>query len=434
MQNQLSRCSVSLLAFVAALSTRPVLAKQQQPEELREQCAAALLRSLKHANVNLRLHSAHALHSYGQTMPDETVVALTAVLREDHDLNVRLAAASSLTAFGEMADAALEAAAKNDPNPEVRLAASLGGEKQRWLNDEQAPPLERALMEMGMERDAVYMKQIPKGYQHPHPPLDSAKLLVAAPTLVPRLGLLLEHKDARIRIGAALLLAAMNERAMPAREKLLVAIKDKELQVRLAAWGALLQLGAPDVALLLASLNDPCFVIRQQAAYGLAKTRPARPEVLAALSNRLLKDPVVDVARWAAETIGELKPEASPEMLVVLGQGLKSRYWRVQESSANALGALPNLPAVGVRALVGTLRSRRVQGERFLQFTGFESENSVSIAVLHALGKQGAGAASAVSAIKAFTADPQEEVRRAATEALTAIKKAQTAENAAPAP
>jgi HEAT repeat protein len=434
MRSHLKRVSLSLLAYFAALSAQTVLAKPPQPEELRRKCAAALLRNLKHANVNLRIHSAHALHSYGQTMPVQTVVALTAVLREDHDLNVRLAAASSLGAFGEMADAALDATTKNDPDPEVRLAASLGGKEQRWLSDNQVPSLERALMELGIERDAAYMKQIPMGYHHPHPPLDSAKLVAAAPTLVPRLGLLLEHKDARIRLGAALLLTAMNEQATPARGKLLVAITDKKLQVRLAAWRALLQLGAPDVALLLASLNDPCFVIRQQAAYGLAKTRPARPEVLAALINRLLKDPVADVARWAAETIGELKPEASSELLVALGQGLKSRYWQVQESSANALGALPNLPAVGVRALVGALRSRRVQGERSLQFTGFQSEDIVSIAVLHALGKQGTRATGAVLAIKPFIADPQEEVRQAASEALTAIKKAETAGRAVPEP
>lgn len=434
MQNPLNRGSLSLLAFVAALSVRPVLAKPPQPLELRRQCAAALLRNLKHANVNIRIHSAHALHSYGRTMPEKTVAALSAVLREDRDLNVRLAAVTSLGALGEMADAALEAAAKNDANPEVRLAASLEGKNRRWVNDARVPPLERALMELGMERDAAYGKQIPEDYPHAHPPLNSAKLVAAAPTLVPRLGLLLDHKDARIRIGAVLLLTAMDEQAAPARDKLLVAIKDDELQVRLAAWRALLRLGPPDVTVLLSSLSDPSFTIRQQAVYGLAKTKVASPDVLTALLHTLLKDPVADVARWTAETIGELKPAASPELLAALGHGLKSRYWRVQEGSANALGALPNLPAAGVRALVGSLRSRRVQGERDLRFTGFESEDNVSIAVLRALGRQGVGAASAVSAIKAFTADPQEEVRQAAAEALTAVKKAQTAARALPEP
>jgi len=121
-------------------------------------------------------------------------------------------------------------------------------------------------------------------------------------------------------------------------------------EARAAAQAALDALDADDVALLVASLQDPSAHVRRAAAVGLRRAAP-RADVRGTLELVARVDPVLSVRVAALHALGRQGPEAFP----VLRDRLSDPEGSVRMAALMALAAAEPVQAAGVlAALLGT--------------------------------------------------------------------------------
>jgi HEAT repeat protein len=156
--------------------------------------------------------------------------------------------------------------------------------------------------------------------------------------------------DAGARLEAANALAAL--KAKDSVPDLMIALKDKDDQVRAAAAEALWSLG-PDardaVAALILLLKDKSASVRLNAAGALGDVGADVPEALSAL-RETLKDRDADVRVQAATSLGRSRSEA---VVVDLIAALKDNTSRVRVAAAYALAEI----GPGAKAALPTLQA-----------------------------------------------------------------------------
>jgi HEAT repeat protein len=155
---------------------------------------------------------------------------------------------------------------------------------------------------------------------------------------VPALTQALEDADGRVRVSAAEALWEIERKAGNAVPALVAALKDNDAGVRRAAVAALSGIG-PDaraaVPSLAAALQDADRDVRRDAARALWRIGPEARSAAAALAAAL-RDADGNVRRSAAGALGTLGPEARA-YLPALSDALKDKDIEVRHFAARAL-------------------------------------------------------------------------------------------------
>ncbi len=126
------------------------------------------------------------------------------------------------------------------------------------------------------------------------------------PAAIPQLRELLKADDAAIRRWGAIGLLALRDKAAPAAETLLAALKDSSPDVRLTAAEALCGLGQAEPALpvLIALLAHESRIIRNETLLALCRIGPAAKPALAHLDKA--RTPSQHQGVWSHDNIPEL--------------------------------------------------------------------------------------------------------------------------------
>jgi HEAT repeat protein len=197
----------------------------------------------------------------------------------------------------------------------------------------------------------------------------------------------------------------------------------------------------PAVPDLVTALSDDTADVRAAAALAIHFSDAQDPNLAASLRPRLA-DPDARVRVAIAATLMRLDSLAAAEALPILSHGLmhpEEQYsnlagWSLAELGAAAAPALPalraaifsrdppNEGALDVLAKLGDL------GVPVLAEALSHAQPSTRQTAAYFLGTLGATARPAVPALEAARHDPEERVRRAATEALQRIESPSTLE------
>ncbi len=191
-------------------------------------------------------------------------------------------------------------------------------------------------------------------------------------------GLIAALKRPPARARAAVLLEHLGPKAAPAVPELIVALSDKDSEVRrevLYALGAIIADKGPADPAIVAALDDPEPAVRATAAYALGRAGPVAKAAVPKLRTALEADDLLVrvTSAWALASVSPGDAQVAAAATPVLMRGLEASHVMMRRGSAEALG----------------------------QF--------------------GKGADQATAALKAATRDEDETVRAAALEALEKI-------------
>jgi HEAT repeat protein len=215
-----------------------------------------------------------------------------------------------------------------------------------------------------------------------------------------------DWQAAEVRWQAAEILGQIGEEAQTSSEKLLAALRDPDLHVRLVAATSLPQINAPaDRAvpalqeLLESDVSES--VLRALSVYG-PDAGPALEDLVGILADQTMETEL----RWnAARTLGKLR-EAGAKAIPALVEHLEDAEPTVREHCAEALGDIGPLALETVPNLLAVLDDPAVRVRRD---------------AVRSLGQIGAPADQVLPAIKPLLNDPEEIVRDAARTAWKAI-------------
>jgi HEAT repeat protein len=214
--------------------------------------------------------------------PGPTVLALARVLLEDPSPRVREEAAIALRKIKKTIGRAVPALmqALKDPYPNVRYAAALT---------------------LAREGKPVVIPDADLSAEEEYPVARSGREELTA--LVEGLG----DSDARIRQGAAKILARLGPAAKPAVPELLQALEDPAPGVREAAGEALRQIGPEAVPALVQALSAQRADVRESAALALGLIGPAAQNAIPHLRELSANDPSPHVARAAEQALTKIQ-------------------------------------------------------------------------------------------------------------------------------
>lgn len=214
---------------------------------------------------------------------------------------------------------------------------------------------------------------------------------------------LLRDKDETVRTAAAHALGAINDPS--ATEGLVAALRDRLSSVRAASAVALGRMRAePAIAPLTAALADPDGVVRVKAAQALWRI-DRRGEPLLPVLTKALRDRTA--SSDAKFVLGEIGPDAKPAvpaLVQALREERVGRPLRTPPSSALALG---RIGAAAVPELITALKNEHAE---------------VRTSAVIALGFVGKPAQDAVPFLMPLLADNNLEVRQATTLSIGAIQ------------
>ena len=271
-----------------------------------------------------------------------------------------------------------------------------------------------------------------------------AKIQAAAKPRVPGFIRAMADEDQGVRSRAAKQLGYIGAQAGQAVQPLIEALGDKQWAVRLAVAEALAKI-APNSkgvqqALMRTARKDGHWWVRKAAAAGLLRAHPP------VLDNAVeaLRDNNLSVRMGIAWELGQLGPAAGPA-IPALVKALGDENGSVRDSAARALGkigppARAALPALR-KALTDKHEDTRVDAALSLWRLDPSSAGAalpVIVEMLVAkhpqrrvtgalvLGQMGPAAKKAIPALKEALKDEDEDVRKAAAEALKKIQAAPT--------
>lgn len=400
-----------------------------------------------------------ALGEDGQPRP----VAQLVKALEDSDPSVRIEAAEDLSKLGPGAVEAMPSLleALVDDNADVRSAAAqaLGAMGRKAVSA--APALIEAL-----EDDGVTASGKPVWVAI------ASALGSIGPKIVPELIVALDHEHPRVCTGAAAALHDVGPEANSAVEKLIKVIQKDDPRVRRAAIFALMGIGpeaAAAVPVLTKTLAHEDFHTQYWACRGLGAIGPAAKTATADLI-RLTKEGVASSRRNAAAALGQIGPGIGEEGVAALAEALQEFSEPVREQAAIALGRLGPFAKSAAPALESVLKKRTISarvpaalalwlitgdtemavpvlveqldnfnwGEAAAEALGqigpeagaavpalivlLKSEDPlIRIQVTSLLSKMGPASKFAIQALEPLKNDPDEEVRKAALEAIERI-------------
>jgi len=340
-----------------------------------------LLAAFKDEKAPVRLQAAHAF-VYMHDPPDKVIPALAALLA-DKDAGVRIQAASSLGALGPRAVSAVAALIKEVLAGNVMAAKALGDIGP--LAAEGVPALRLALADPVIFIPVIWVQ-----------PSDAGQV---------------QRVPFYLAEAAAEALGKMGADAGPAAPDLIRVLRDLRPGVRRNAAGALGRIrpeGPKAAAALAATLTDPDASVRVAAAWALGEigdeTSAAGLALVRALRAKGQSEEVV-VAAGASLVRRPLQAESAAALLKALKEAppLGRRY------AAKVLGQARPVPEAAVSALVDALS---------------DDQAVVRAAAAEALGNIGPDARPALTPLaKRATSDASEEVKKAATEAISRINK-----------
>jgi HEAT repeat protein/nucleoside phosphorylase/energy-coupling factor transporter ATP-binding protein EcfA2 len=218
---------------------------------------------------------------------------------------------------------------------------------------------------------------------------------------------------------------------------LLIALRDKDREIRRRATDALVFVGAasPDViAALSEALRDQDSYVRRRAVDALASLSPASPFILTGLLLAT-RDQNNYVRQNAAEAIGKIGA-TSPDAILALSDLLRDQDSYVRQSAAEALGKLGIASPEITSALSNSIRDQdiyvRQRAAEALVSLGFTSPNAVNSLFIalydqvhyvrqiaaQALGKIGAASIEIIAVLIKTLKDQDPDVRESAAEAL----------------
>jgi len=222
-----------------------------------------------------------AVQAMTKLPPGPTVLALAKVMLEDPSPRVRAEAALAIRkikrTMGRVVPALYQAL--NDPSANVREAAALALARDGKLV---------RVPDADLSQEA--------GYPLVRSGPENLTLLVDP----------LEDPDARIRQGAAKILAQLGPAAKPAVPELLHALQDPAAGVQEAAQDALKRIGPDAVPALVEALAAPNADVRESAAWALGMMGPAARAAVASLRERSANDPSPRVARAAEQALSKI--------------------------------------------------------------------------------------------------------------------------------
>jgi HEAT repeat protein len=223
-----------------------------------------------------------AVQAMTKLPPGPTVLALGRVLLDDPSPRVREEAALAIRkikkTIGRVVPALYQAL--NDPYPNVRYAAALALAREGKLvefpdadlyGEEGYPAVRSGRENMTVLRDG------------------------------------LKDSDARVRQGAAKILARLGPEAKPAVPELLHALQDPASGVREAAGDALKRIGPEAVPALVVALTANKAEERESAAWALGSIGPAAQDAVPSLRGLSANDPSPEVARAAEQALKKIQ-------------------------------------------------------------------------------------------------------------------------------
>lgn len=381
--------------------------KERQPQADSADKMAKLIAALKDRSYwPNQYRAAEALGYWG---PKEAVPALAAAAKDDPQGQVRYAAARALGRIGSVspeAIAALKAAAK-DKEELVRDAAkeALKSFEAQLARSTDVPDLVASLKYTEPFFRQAAARRL--GKVGPISPETMAALKAAA-----------KDEDEQVRQAVQEACRSIAERLQhrPTREDvpLLIAnLKDAEISVRMDAAHSLEKVGPPAidaVPALVAASSDPQVRVRSAAVSALGKVASISAETIGALkaAAKDADEQVRKAAQQACASIGErLERNAHIDDVPLFVNSLKHTEPFVRQAAARALGRLGPLAAKAVPALAAASR---------------DPEAQVRLAVVYALGKAGSMTPPALAALKAAAKDEDAQVRKAAQEAWPQIE------------
>jgi D-arabinan exo alpha-(1,3)/(1,5)-arabinofuranosidase (non-reducing end) len=175
----------------------------------------------------------------------------------------------------------------------------------------------------------------------------------------------LEHSSANDRADTIRSIGAFGEDGASAVHQLATALRDRDVDVRVAAAWAFSQVGpraAPEVSALEKSLTDSDATVRSLSAVALRSIGLSAKDAIPALISAL-KDPAACVRAPAAEALGNMgasaKMAVKPLSESLLASGQETFVLR---SVATALGNIGPEAASGIPALQRAMSMHRVTG------------------------------------------------------------------------
>jgi HEAT repeat protein len=204
---------------------------------------------------------------------------------------------------------ALIRALKEDPSPRVREEAALALRRIKKTVGRAIPALEQALKDPAPNvryAAALTLARERKLVKIPEADLSQGETFPVArsgPENMPVLVDGLKDSDARVRQGAATLLARLGPAAKAAVPELLDALQDPAPGVQQAAADAITQIGPEAVPALLGALTAPKASARESAAWALGLIGPAAQDAVPSLRGLSTNDPSPHVARAAEQAL-----------------------------------------------------------------------------------------------------------------------------------
>lgn len=247
------------------------------------------------------------------------------------------------------------------------------------------------------------------GDEQPEVRLEAArgleKLAGEAASAAPSLVAALQDKDSRVRFAAARALVATRAPSAPAVPVLAEALEDPGN--RDAAAETLATMGdaaSAAVGALLRAFGDPSWSGRFSAAYALGRIGPEAREAVPVLT-RALRDSNPSVAEWSANALGNIDADAVPAIGELAAAARHDSHSRVGVEAIEALGKIGT--AAAAAALAPHLK---------------DAEPWIRSRAAYALGEIGPDAAQSLRALEELATDPDEHVRRVATQAAKRIR------------
>jgi len=172
------------------------------------------------------------------------------------------------------------------------------------------------------------------------PPAAVEELVAGQPLSYWREGL--THTDSEVRRVTALGLGGLGREALPLLPDVIACLADDAPEVVTTAREALLAVGAPALPGILEALaSHENEAVRAQLARTLREVRPTTPEIVTALGEAVAGDDSWQVRFRAAESLGEIGPDAAAAE-AVLRAALEDEDGNVQTAARAALQRLQN--------------------------------------------------------------------------------------------
>ncbi len=428
-----------------------------------QQDLPALEKLLKDDTASVRAHATGAIGQYAATA-QPAVPALIAALA-DRDEHVRLAAARALGSIGPGAAAAVPALAKalDDPLGSVTLeaadalghigAASLPAIIARLQDQNMQPIMIMVIGQLGPEaKDAV--PALIKLLDSSDDPIRREVMLAlgsigpGANAAVDKLLAMLQNQQAKLRPGAAYALARIGAvQAVPTLKQTVKETGDRLLAMS-SAW-ALVTLepqNAEFVAIalpqLISGLTHELALVRTEAANALGRIGPRADAAVPALV-KAARDPDPTVRLAAIGALGEMGPVAAKDAAPVLSVLIDHTDPDLRRSAADAVGRMGASARGAIPALqqMQTLNDPIDRSMATIALVRIDPQPAaVAAALPHLtaalqspyagerleaaalLGQLGHKAASAKPALEQATKDADEQVRKAASEALRQVQ------------